>query len=224
MSFSRGGYVRFGYAAPRGSGGYTVWQPDHWALAGTDLRYGDLLGAEPVVVGYEADGCELALVRRSAGADRERRHAAGLPGGRHVAGPPLVGHGGRQRAAAPERHPPGLPADLEYVSLRLLGDMEPAHTARLAKGHAVMGAFPVPGGGEVFTTGCTDWAHGLGDRPDSGVDDGHAQRAGSLRAPRLNRRLGVTTGPAPAPRPACADGGGRGAGCDGTSAGYLARR
>ena len=61
VSFTRGGYVRFGYGVPRGSGGYTVWRPEHWVFEGTSLRYGDLFGADQLVVGYEADGCALAL-------------------------------------------------------------------------------------------------------------------------------------------------------------------
>ena len=61
VSFTRGGYVRTGGGVPRGSGGYLVHRHRHWAFQGTDLRYGDLLGASDGVVGYEADGCELML-------------------------------------------------------------------------------------------------------------------------------------------------------------------
>jgi len=163
VSFSRGGYVRFGYAAPRGSGGYTVWRHRHWAFEGTDLRYGDLLGAAHVVVGYEADGCELRWVDGLPeptgidGAPSEMEVLAtspahlwsSTPAGSDL--PPILGQ------------PLDLPSDLEYASLRLFGDMEPHNTARLAQGNAVMGTFAVPGGGEVFTTGCTEWVYGLPD-------------------------------------------------------------
>ena len=37
LSFSRGGYSRYGLGVPRASGAYTVWRPDHWAFEGTDL-------------------------------------------------------------------------------------------------------------------------------------------------------------------------------------------
>ena len=47
---------------PRGSGGYTVQEPDHWAFEGTGLRYGDQVGATATAVGYEVDGCALAVV------------------------------------------------------------------------------------------------------------------------------------------------------------------
>ena len=44
LSFSRGGYSRYGLGVPRASGAYTVWRPDHWAFEGptsaTGTRWG----------------------------------------------------------------------------------------------------------------------------------------------------------------------------------------
>ena len=60
LTFTRGGYSRYGLGVPRGSGAYTVWRPEHWAFEGTDLRYGDELGRDDTIVAYEVDGCELA--------------------------------------------------------------------------------------------------------------------------------------------------------------------
>ena len=59
LTFTRGGYHRVGDAVPRGAGGYTVVAPEHWVFAGTDLRYGDEVGARATAVGYEVDGCAL---------------------------------------------------------------------------------------------------------------------------------------------------------------------
>ena len=42
--------------------GYTVHRPRHWVVAGTDLSVGDVFGTDLIVVGYEADGCELAWI------------------------------------------------------------------------------------------------------------------------------------------------------------------
>ncbi len=42
-SFTRGGYAHM-RGAPMGSGGYTVWRPDHAIFDGVTLRAGDLLG------------------------------------------------------------------------------------------------------------------------------------------------------------------------------------
>ena len=50
-------YTHYGVACPRSAGGYTVYRPRHWALEGTDLYYGDLLGGPPAyIASYEVDG------------------------------------------------------------------------------------------------------------------------------------------------------------------------
>ena len=61
LSFCRGGYARFGSAVPGGASAYTICRPDHWAFAGTGLRYGDALGLAERIVGYEVDGCDFTL-------------------------------------------------------------------------------------------------------------------------------------------------------------------
>ena len=57
----RGVYARFGAANPRSSGGFTVYRPEHWAFAGTDLYYGDVFGGEVPLVGYECDGLNYSF-------------------------------------------------------------------------------------------------------------------------------------------------------------------
>ena len=56
-------YARFGQATPRGVPGFVVYRPDHWLLDGTGLRYGDMLGADDAVVGYETVGTKIASTR-----------------------------------------------------------------------------------------------------------------------------------------------------------------
>ena len=57
-----GTYTRYGVATPRSSGGFTVYRPDHWLFAGTDLYYGDVLGGAPVcVAAFEVDGVEYTF-------------------------------------------------------------------------------------------------------------------------------------------------------------------
>ncbi|MCP3989978.1 MAG: hypothetical protein GY724_12955 [Actinomycetia bacterium] len=59
---------------------------------------------------------------------------------------------------------PGLPesyiGELNWVAERLGGADMAENRERYAHGYAVMGAFS-RGRGEVFTVGCTEWAHGL---------------------------------------------------------------
>ncbi|WP_423922948.1 N,N-dimethylformamidase beta subunit family domain-containing protein [Candidatus Poriferisodalis sp.] len=153
VSFTRGGYAHC-RSAPKGSGGYTIWRPSHWAFDGLRLIAGDVVGAEPVVVGYECDGCELALVD-------------GLPVSTGSGGTPanfeVLGTAPAHLWETSEA-PPGLPdsyvGELNWVTERLGGGDTPENRERFAYGAAVMGWFR-RGLGEVFTTGCTDWAYGL---------------------------------------------------------------
>ena len=57
VTFTRGGYHRIGRNVTAGLGGYTLHRADHWLFEGTGLGYGDVLGADATVVGYECDGC-----------------------------------------------------------------------------------------------------------------------------------------------------------------------
>jgi len=154
LTFSRGGYSRYGLGVPRASGGYTVWRPEHWAFDGTDLRYGDTFGQRDAIVAYEVDGCAFTL-------------ADGVPVPTHEDGAP---EDLEILATAPARlwsqheqpsryaHEPG---ELEHVATAIFGDASPDNVARIANNHAVMATFTVPGGGTVFNAGVIDWAFGL---------------------------------------------------------------
>ena len=61
LKASSGIYAGWGGCVPRGSGGFTVYRPEHWAFEGTDLYYGDQLGADAKVFGYEVDGCDYTI-------------------------------------------------------------------------------------------------------------------------------------------------------------------
>jgi hypothetical protein len=160
LTFTRGGYARVGWGTPRSSGGYTVQRPEHWAFAGTDLRYGDQLGAPSVVVGYETDGCALTmhdgLLRPT--------HEDGAPDSLEV----LATAPARllSNTATVSEIPKALwadvdgPGDLEGVAAGLFGSASPEHVARIAHGHCVMAAF-TRGAGTVFNAGSTDWVYGL---------------------------------------------------------------
>lgn len=155
VSFTRGGYARTASSVPRGSGGYEVHRPDHWLLAGTGLERGDLLGADPVVVAYECDGCALTLrdgLPVATGEDGTPADfvvlatAPATPFDRHTTPLPLA---------------PGGDYELEFHARTLFGSDDPVTCDRLRNGHAVLGTYVR--GGTVVTTGCTDWAYGLDD-------------------------------------------------------------
>ena len=160
VSFSLGGYHRIGKRVTRGAGGYTIHRPDHWLFAGTDLGYGDVLGADATIVGYECDGCDFTYrngLPYPTGAD-------GTPQNFEILGTAPAAHFTRETAARPPA--PDEPSEIEFIASRLF-DARPVDTERIAAGHAVLGTYTSAGGGVVVTTGCTDWAHGLADRdPD----------------------------------------------------------
>jgi len=153
VSFSRGGYAHT-RAAPRGSGGYTVWRPGHWAFEGLDLRAGDIVGGEPVVVGYECDGTEMTIVDGLPVAIG----AGGTPANFEVLGTAAAHLW--ETSEAPPQLPDSYIGELNWVAERLGGGDTPENRERFAHGSAVMGWFE-RGDGEVFTVGCTDWAYGL---------------------------------------------------------------
>jgi hypothetical protein len=158
VSFARGGYHRIGKVVARGAGGYTVHRPDHWLFDGTQIGYGDLLGAEATVVGYECDGCDFTYrdgLPVPTGVD-------GTPTDFEILGTAPAAHFTRDTAARPPG--PGEPSELEFIASRLFDSRDPADAERIAHGHAVLGSYRSRGGGTVITSGSTDWAHGLAGR------------------------------------------------------------
>jgi hypothetical protein len=149
VSFCRAGYSRVGFAGSRASGGFTIYRPDHWSLDGTDLFYGDVVGDEAAIVGYETDGCAFRFER-------------GLPVPTGEDAAPLdfeiVGIAPASLGEPESTPEPGLlgQADAEFVAGRVFGgDVE-----RAMRGHATFGSFR-RGLGEVFTAGTTEWAWAL---------------------------------------------------------------
>jgi hypothetical protein len=153
VSFVRGGYHRIGRTVSSGAGGYTVYEPDHWVFAGTDVTYGDLVGARGVIVGYECDGCDFVL--------RDGRPvptgADGTPADFRVLGLAPAQHFHRDNAPRPPR--PQDRSELEFIAWRAFGREDEEAVAAIARGHSVMGVHEP--GGFVFTSGSTDWAWGL---------------------------------------------------------------
>ncbi len=153
LSFIYGGYHRLGLCAARGAGGYTVYRPEHWALEGADLYWGDVFGDQAPLLGYENDGCPIAF-----GADGRPAPAAGL------GVPPdleIIALAPAAFAEAPSPYRPLIPPEqLDVVAKIAFGDDSPETQARVLRGHAVMASFR-RGAGEVFNAGTTEWAHGL---------------------------------------------------------------
>jgi len=158
LTFTRGGYSRYGLGVPHGSGAYTVWRPDHWAFEGTDLRYGDELGRADSIVAYEVDGVELALrdgLPVPTGDD-------GAPDGLEILATAPARLWSQHEQPSRYAHEPG---ELENTATAVFGPGWQDQAHRVTNNHACIGVFTKPGGGSVFNAGVTDWTCGLGD-PD----------------------------------------------------------
>jgi hypothetical protein len=152
-------YHRFGQATARGVGGFIVYRDDHWLFEGTGLRYGDVLGADDGVVGYETLGCRIQFdeyqlpVRAGGdGTPEEMEIVAFCPSSNLRDG----------------EYPASISAlsdqgDLDFIAERLFGRVDDDSIARVRHGNAVMVvAYPFGrDAGEVVTIGTTDWVFGL---------------------------------------------------------------
>jgi N,N-dimethylformamidase beta subunit-like, C-terminal len=157
LTFTRGGYSRYGLGAAESSGAYTVHRPDHWAFEGTGLTGGQEFGGTDSIVAYECDGCAFETGPEGLPVPTGRD---GAPAGLEILAAAPAHVWAKHEQPTRYAHEPG---GLEQCSMAVFGDASPEHVAELGDGHAVMAAFDRPGGGSVLNVGVTDWVLGLGD-------------------------------------------------------------
>jgi hypothetical protein len=157
LTFTRGGYSRYGLAVPDSPAAYVVHRPGHWAFEGTGLDAGDEFGRADAIVAYECDGCAL---RTDPHGFPVPTHADGAPEGLEVLAT-APAHLWAQHEQ-PTRYASD-PGDLEQAATAVFGTAAPEQLAELADGRAVFAAFSKPGGGTVVNAGVIDWVLGLGD-------------------------------------------------------------
>ena len=154
----RGVYSRMGGLSPRGPGGFIVYRPGHWAFENADVYYGDVLGSEVPLVGYETDGIDYTIRQ-------------GLPYPTHDDGTPDAleilaitpvtleeedhGQAGNLISIAD--------GDLAFAAEALFGSDTPEHRDRIRYGSAVITSMQ-KGKGEVFCAGTTEWCFALATR------------------------------------------------------------
>lgn len=157
LTFTRGGYSRYGLGAAESPGAYTVHRPEHWAFDGTGLVAGQGFGGADAIVAYECDGCAFEVgpdgTPVPTGVD-------GAPEGLEILATGPAHLWARHEQPTRYAHEPG---ELEACSMAVFGDASPEHVAELGDGHAVLAAFERSGGGTVVNAGVTDWVLGLGD-------------------------------------------------------------
>jgi hypothetical protein len=155
LNATQGLYAGWSGASPRGARGFSVYRAEHWAFEGTGLAYGDILGAESAIFGYEVDGIGHEI-------------RGGLP---HVApgqsapeGMEILALG---LASTIEEGPAIRPGesflgteDAEYVAKLLTGRDDAAGIEATKRTCGCIVSFR-KGKGEVFHAGTCDWVAGL---------------------------------------------------------------
>ncbi|MDI2098317.1 N,N-dimethylformamidase beta subunit family domain-containing protein [Ruicaihuangia caeni] len=151
-----GTLTRYGVAAPRSSGGFTVYRPEHWAFAGTDLYYGDLLGGAPAfLAAFEVDGVEYTFRRGLPFPTFED----GAPDTLEILAlcPAVKGEEDRFNGTQPLGSSDSGIQEL----FDALGDELPDYVRQNeSRGSGMIATF-TRGAGEVFNGGSTQWPHAL---------------------------------------------------------------
>lgn len=148
-------YARVGAAVPRGSGGFTVYRPDHWAFADADLYYGDTFGSQARIFGFEMDGLEYEF---HDGLPFPKASPA-IPAGLEILAMNVV-----SPVETDHRHPASklFVGDAAAVGISTFryGDASPARLEAARRGSGMIVSFK-KGAGEVFHAGASEWVNGL---------------------------------------------------------------
>ena len=155
LSGTRGIYAGWGGCVPRGAGGFTIYRPDHWVFDGTDLYYGDLLGASARVFGYEVDAVDYIIENGLPSPTRKD----GAPEGIEILAMGLA-------TVIEEDHGnPGTDcyigdSDVRFVAEAVLGKASAENIERMKRGAGMIATYK-RGRGEVFNAGSCEWVAGL---------------------------------------------------------------
>ncbi len=155
LNATMGLYASWSGCSPRGAKGFPIYRPEHWAFTHTGLYYGDVLGADSFIFGYEVDG--LCYTMRD-----------GLPFPEvlqpHHYDMEILALGLsstlEEGQTIMSNHTFLGTEDAEYVARVLHGETTPATIAKTKLGCGLIVNFK-SGKGEVFHAGSTDWVAGL---------------------------------------------------------------
>jgi len=155
LNASSGIYVGWGGCAPRGMRGFPIYRPEHWAFAGTGLYYGDMLGAESHIYGYEVDGLSYdmryGLPYPSA--------ASGAPDGLEILALGMASQVEEGDMVAAEDQFFG-DEDGRFVAETLYGDPSDENLDKVKRSNGMIANFK-RGKGDVFHAGSCEWVAGL---------------------------------------------------------------
>ena len=155
LTGSMGVYAGWSRCAAHGAGGFTLYRPDHWSMAGSGLGYGDVLGAASRIFGYEVDGIDHTMTHGLPFASPD----AGLVGDLTIVG--LSPATTLSHSTGPH-DADGFIGDLdaEDVARRIYGRVDAETLGRASRGNGCMAHYQ-RGRGAVFNAGSCEWVAGL---------------------------------------------------------------
>ena len=148
LSGARGIYAQWSGCVARGSGGFTIYRPEHWIFGGTGLGYGDVLGAEARIFGYEVDGVDYEI-------RRGLPYAVDAPGVEILALSPAT-----LLETSPDPAPFIGQNDAREVAEDLFGEVTEETLARVSRGAGMIGHYR-RGAGDVLNAASCNWVAGL---------------------------------------------------------------
>ncbi len=155
LNATNGVYAGWGGCAPRGVKGFPIYRPGHWAFAGTGLFYGDVLGADSHIYGYEVDGLSYEI-----------RHGlpypaadSGAPEGLEILALGMASQVEESDILSPEDQFFG-DEDGRFIAETLYGEASDENMEKVRYSNGMIVNFR-RGGGEVFHAGTCEWVAGL---------------------------------------------------------------
>ncbi|WP_284945028.1 N,N-dimethylformamidase beta subunit family domain-containing protein [Acidisoma cladoniae] len=155
LNATQGMYASWSGCSPRGAKGFPVYRPEHWAFADTGLYYGDILGRDSAIFGYEVDGIGYEI----RGGLPFVMPADTIPDGLEILALGL--------SSTIEEGPTIIPGrsflgreDAAYIAAILAGNSDDESIEKTKRGCGAIVTF-TRGKGEVFHAGSSDWIMGL---------------------------------------------------------------
>ncbi len=155
---SRGIYAGLGLCAGRGTGGFTIYRPDHWSLANSHLGFGDVLGSQSRIFGYEVDGLDHTVVDGlpvPTGTD-------GADSSITIIGMGLASNDETNQQLWGEEYYIG-DSETHWIAEQIYRDQSPETIDKVKRGNGVMIHWS-RGKGEVFNAATCEWVMGLSRR------------------------------------------------------------
>lgn len=154
LSADYGCFAGVGGNVARGVGGFTIYDPNHWAFEGLYLGYGDVIGAEAQIFGYEVDGLDYEMID---GMPRPSDRMQ-TPEGLRILAMGLAANLEQDHGRKGERLKWG-DGTTSYARMRYGVETEAARAAG-ARGSGMIVDFQ-KGRGSVFHAGSCEWVAGL---------------------------------------------------------------